>query len=89
MQPSAASSPRAGQALALLAVTAAERPGQEYHQEQEHADTCGKIVLKLVYAPLTVSRACPEAAELTSVPAADQGCPRKELDHRRGRCRNW
>jgi hypothetical protein len=47
--------------LALLAITAAERRGQKYHQEQEHGDTYGTIVLKSsrpVYAPLAVSRAC-------------------------------
>jgi hypothetical protein len=42
--PSAASSPRAGQALALLAIIATERRGQKY--QQEHGDTCGEIVLK-------------------------------------------
>jgi hypothetical protein len=44
--PSAASSPRAGQALALLAITAAARRGQTYRQEQEYEDTYGRIVLK-------------------------------------------
>jgi hypothetical protein len=90
--PSAASSPGAGQALALLAITAAERRGQKYHQDQEHGDTLRQDhpqVLTPVYAPLAVSRACPEATELTAVPAADQGGLRKGLDHRRGRCRNW
>lgn len=42
----AASSPRAGQALALLAIAAAEQRGQKDRQEQEHGDTCSKIVLK-------------------------------------------
>jgi len=72
MQPVSRVIAGAGQALALLAITAAERrseippgAGARRHLRQGRPQ-----VLTLMYAPLAVSRACPEATDLTAVPAA-------------------